>query len=1711
MCDPEVAWSCADDVSVQCKGALGVVSGSPVALPTKYLETMAACNSNLVVVDPGDVSSVFHGNAGSVVAFTERSSGGCIGSHLANGLVLLKLMQLCDLTGLAASTPTTVVKMSGEKNVVVGVYEKVYDTGARGGSGSLTGMNVPRFLSTMGDVSAVLGGDERLVSVPAVQGFLSVFPVESLCKGERVRTVFNVLYVVARPGIDLFGLLDRCVTVRISRERLPGRLDKEKSDELVRRAEVLKAVQLTEASNFGLFRPGFSSEYRVPAASGSDDASPYNMRNLCNPTHVLEKISALLDGHVDVRVPGFPDMFQGGGDAERGAAREAYSAMRTVSLKTEQLYVDQLRKTILDGGEFFYDGRLPQYFVDEGGINCVYFSNIVLWFSNLSMVSPWDMVSGLYVKEFPTVVKLPLEMFLRGDLDGDDSGELDSADPRYGSESDLMTEVKREQRYGPLSSINEYSSMGGYRHSDLIAMERYVLNRRCVGFSGSLDSCLRCLISCVLCRQSGVLTPCEAARRMLVYFRCQCALVRTMISDDRFESDFLRSLDKVVGGLLNDYAPHLTSAVVMYGLPVDRRVYATFASDVEVVRKFEDAQQGCTSDGVTRVLYERSLGLISDPPFRVLGDYAAASEAFFCVYEWLNSYMLMNMINLMVFLELLTSSVGFYLGTLNDTWVWFGWTIHILGGFGHLRREVEGKFVVVVEKPNTSGVDTVILRFFKRLYGMALGLSDVSLQLLRDSLVIEVLQLERATDGAMEQLGRVTVSERGVKLSSPVKSTHARLVVNTELRNVTPALLNRFVTSLPRSLKTSDNVVLSTRDPFKTNEREQTMNIRMDGFLVFFLLMCTNCHASVDVDEPWQSLWTVVMLLPSGVNDVDISVKDVGKRRKVGRGGFSGESSFPPEKTPVFDRVARAVSLVHLGSIVHVALANKLMACRFELNTLTVGLIGWISNVVFDYFSSLFGDSVLRDRDRLISMMRSRAVSTTLQKTYLLELTRASTYEEAVSRTYASLTCNAVEVRDVWQALHMILTRYVDFRLLTLNQLLLGIMETPIIPFPALLRFLSMPDDCDAGQYRAWEYYDDLRGFVVGLFESGAFVSARWGVDADVGNNISPCVTAPLHAQSFMNSQLNSAKGEGAAALGRERVLSLCAEAMFREYGSFLRTNAGFPYQSSTCVDMLRACACRYSVDFTALCGGNSRWHSVASLMRKLGIPETYSQCLYGRQDASLGFFVRPYLHGRSVGGVAVHIVQHLVLSALVGDDRVTTAMAQFASKTVATTVMQMLPPRVSGMNADINQFEGDVSTLQTRRLTMYRRGVGGVPALNIMNCDHYVLRSAVVVPNPGDTRAERLLCIPYQRYAVEDAAEFRTLFQWCKLLAVGDLRQFPYHLQMVRVPFTPGVVYPLLRNRSQVVDAELPDVEEDVAGCLVLYATELDDRSDFYYDVSDSVCRVLVMSMETGDNDEQSLSLVDRPACMVHDVLAEQMLVPSPVVTRPCAAIVIPGRSGCVGVVRSFAVGCAGALWRKISSLVDGVPFEVYNELPTFFDTGLARETFSCLDVCSLAYTVRTYAVRASTEAPLVEEDVSVSFVYAERNLVRLGDVVLVAYDAFEELGFGVDRFLPLSFNTDRGERAMRNHFLRFVRCTLVCPTGADMDTDRLYVSVQLRARVGRSRVRNTHCKPGGGSVCGLRGVSYSVFAVRPGFVFHASDAGSSCPYVADYIYSSL
>jgi hypothetical protein len=483
------------DVFVDSIGKFGSVvsvSSMPLGVNPLFANTMAAASAGVVYVDRAQVMAKLSKVRGFILCFVEPLLNG-FGPHTRSLFSLLKLVQMADLDGCVVPFPDYEIKREGKKQTIVGIYEDL--SSVAGTSGAVThpssGGVVPQFLSMYGDMSRVGFAGSCRVKVQPVEGFCTLFPVDSVLNGNPVKTVFAVTYWVCLPGVDVFSLLDRAVSAQIVADRTYGEMRKDKSDEIFRRREMLNNVWLFEASSLAQFAPQFETRFRTPQASMCDEYSPFNPRNLCSPLLIFEKVHGFLKDHVDVQVHGLPDMNRNKGVDEWLASQAAFKRLFAVSLESVAAYGRALERSLgpkkatgtdeTEDNEQLMDVDSPVYFpIGDSAmtvIDAVYVSNVVMWCSNISIVNPWDRISLLHLKNLPLLVALAVEQFLRGSLSRSVSGY--GNDPRLGSVSDVLTEPKRVKLYGPTGTKRENLALGGIKLPELVAMERFVSNSRC--------------------------------------------------------------------------------------------------------------------------------------------------------------------------------------------------------------------------------------------------------------------------------------------------------------------------------------------------------------------------------------------------------------------------------------------------------------------------------------------------------------------------------------------------------------------------------------------------------------------------------------------------------------------------------------------------------------------------------------------------------------------------------------------------------------------------------------------------------------------------------------------------------------------------------------------------------------------------------------------------------------------------------------------------------------------------------------------------------------------------------------------------------------------------------------------------------------------------------------------------------------------------------
>lgn len=615
--------------SVQDSAYLGPIvscESSPLRVDDAYTACMVAANAHFRFVEQDDVLAWMRESGGVCLACVEQTYEGSIGPHVGAFLKLMRAVQLNrNLTGLVVSTEATRVIWSSDGKHVTGLQRPLRaglnDVDYLADDGPVcTSYGVPVFDVSLERRRVAQSRSSRYVDVDAVEVVVCVFAAESVLRGERQRTLFNVAYALGRSGVDLWGLVRRTVSHAGSVAALNNALGREAdgvggatrltAKECVVRPRMLESILLREAECVQHFRLQLNGSLAHPLRSAGDSESCMNVYNLMSPFLVMWKITAMLDAHSDVIVYGFPTLGRSiggcaGTPALRARAASDYMALYDASQREVALYAKCLRKGVqecrgLKGDELaahFVDLRSPRYMplnCRDGQANTefgVLTSNVSMWFRTNAMQSWSDSIeNSVSVKAYPGLVDVAVGRFFHRGLH--DVGDL--PDARLGERDDLLTEYKLSRRYnsatgGKLDDV----MVSGQRLEFLLATERQILDGRA----------------------SGQMTPAAALLRYFGYVELSAEVTRAMIADGVFGSTRIADAHRAAASLSTSYAPKMSAAVAMYGLSQDRGVYQQrFAAPARVVCEYEGGGSAAVPDAryteALRALQVRKLWLV---------------------------------------------------------------------------------------------------------------------------------------------------------------------------------------------------------------------------------------------------------------------------------------------------------------------------------------------------------------------------------------------------------------------------------------------------------------------------------------------------------------------------------------------------------------------------------------------------------------------------------------------------------------------------------------------------------------------------------------------------------------------------------------------------------------------------------------------------------------------------------------------------------------------------------------------------------------------------------------------------------------------------------------------------------------------------------------------------------------------------------------------
>eukprot|EP00961_Rhodomonas_salina_P040429 543055-Rhodomonas_salina.5 len=414
----------------------------------------------------------------------------------------------------------------------------------------------------------------------------------------------------------------------------------------------------------------------------------------------------------------------------------------------------------------------------------------------------------------------------------------------------------------------------------------------------------------------------------------------------------------------------------------------------------------------------------------------------------------MNAVNLTTYREMITSTIGPYLGSSNKTWACFFWPIQVAVALGNLVLSTKEGNVPYWVKPNSAGMDSVLvprLMDIRKLFQVRMKTTDSKSQ--------AMMQLSRATPKALEDLGRLLI-DGGKVVQKPTKAMRFQPILMTEQRKMTDVLLNGLISDLPRHDTSSDTVnkVLSTDVSASAGgARRSTEGILLD--MIKLVLCGTNVPAERACEgECLQTLRSTMVLMPPG------GPRDAGKanrKRKIDEvhHDASKNDCMFFQKDEERAQLCPGMCIAPLLST-SIALMNDFGLIRVEISEMVTDLYGWYYWMFSTYFRWVCCPSLSNSFQRLLYGWRARGVADTLLYRTIGHFAKPRVEhpgapDDAVTDIIFSLAFDAHDMQVVPTQVHQNICGVIDGQVIIVSRFVATVLRVPIVPFAWLTSVLN--------------------------------------------------------------------------------------------------------------------------------------------------------------------------------------------------------------------------------------------------------------------------------------------------------------------------------------------------------------------------------------------------------------------------------------------------------------------------------------------------------------------------------------------------------------------------------------------------------------------------------------------------------------------------------
>ena len=422
---------------------------------------------------------------------------------------------------------------------------------------------------------------------------------------------------------------------------------------------------------------------------------------------------------------------------------------------------------------------------------------------------------------------------------------------------------------------------------------------------------------------------------------------------------------------------------------------------------------------------------------------------FYRALQEFNKAAKMSYTNLAIVLELFTTMMQWFIHPGNSTWSNWLIPIQVVPQKAQLYRQFHpnGSKGIVVEKPNSSGIDEIACRGFDGM--MKLCNEEVTRGDGR-ALDLGMCKAGRETPVARERRNKVMIC-RNMVIAEPDPSLVNRMQSSTEERNLGDADLDAKIRVTPRNRTTIRDGTVYTTDTTEKGNRESQRWEPVGGYHI--AVQATNCRiTSMKNQEQWETNLVATKCMSTG--------RETEKTRKRNHRGDYTVNHASGSSQAVRDTNKQKQLSTLLCVLPHIAgsfigFMNKLGFTNMEISPVTRMYMDWMYWRFDSLFSKFVGVRLSKSFQRTTQGHYGRHIADYAMARLTLEVSKHEDFDTALVRTINALSYNCLPLGGVPVWMDDSIREGMDGQLLVLHSVISSMLHVPNLNLAWLTKALQ--------------------------------------------------------------------------------------------------------------------------------------------------------------------------------------------------------------------------------------------------------------------------------------------------------------------------------------------------------------------------------------------------------------------------------------------------------------------------------------------------------------------------------------------------------------------------------------------------------------------------------------------------------------------------------